>query len=406
MSARLPSSVDVLVVGAGPSGAATAALLARQGLEVLVADRDTFPRHKACSEYMSPEATRALDGLGVLAELEAQGGVALEGTAVHAAHGGRLEGAFARAQVAPWRPEGLSLARYALDATLVRAARASGATVREGTSLGTLLGDRGRVTGAELRTPEGTATVRARLVIGADGLRSTVARQIGTRRHGRPRRLAFVAHVAGVPGLARRAEMHVGTEGYVGLNPIGGGVANVALVVPARLAAEARGRVTAFFLERLERLPGVAGRVRADAIVREVLVTGPFAATSTRVIADGALLVGDAADFFDPFTGEGICSALRGAALVAAHVPSALDGAPFATARALGAYRRARRQLFAGKWAVERLIGWSMAAPALFDHAVRRLDRRGLADTLIGVTGDFVPARAVLNPVFLARMLL
>jgi hypothetical protein len=53
---------------------------------------------------------------------------------------------------------------------------------------------------------------------------------------------------------------------------------------------------------------------------------------------------------------------------------------------------------------VERLIGYAMLAPALFDRAVARLERRGLAHTLIGVTGDFVPARAVLNPLFLSRI--
>jgi hypothetical protein len=73
----------------------------------------------------------------------------------------------------------------------------------------------------------------------------------------------------------------------------------------------------------------------------------------------------------------------------------------------LSSRARARRRAFAGKWAVERLIGYGMLFPALFDRAVARLGRRaGMADTLVGVTGDLVPARRVLNPVFLARMLL
>ena len=71
------------------------------------------------------------------------------------------------------------------------------------------------------------------------------------------------------------------------------------------------------------------------------------------------------------------------------------------------AYRRARWRRFAGKWAVERLIGYSMMVPGLFDHAVARIGRRrGMADTLVGVTGAVLPARAVLNPLFLARMVL
>jgi flavin-dependent dehydrogenase len=142
-------------------------------------------------------------------------------------------------------------------------------------------------------------------------------------------------------------------------------------------------------------------------VVRPILTTGPFAAWSGRVVAPGAALVGDAADFFDPFTGEGICSALRGAELLAATAIDALQLPGAITEERLAPYRWARSRAFVGKWMVERMIGYGMAFPALFDRAVARLGRReGMADTLIGVTGDFVPAREVLNPLFLARMIL
>ena len=119
----------------------------------------------------------------------------------------------------------------------------------------------------------------------------------------------------------------------------------------------------------------------------------------------GAALLGDAADFFDPFTGEGIYSALRGAELLAETASVALERPGILRGAALAPIRRGRRRAFAGKWAVERLIGYGMLLPRLFDRAVARLERRGLAHTLIGVTGDFVPAREVLNPSFIARML-
>jgi flavin-dependent dehydrogenase len=232
-----------------------------------------------------------------------------------------------------------------------------------------------------------------------------VARRLGPVRLGVPRRIAFVAHVDGVTGTGDSAEMHVGRRGYVGLNPIGGERTNVALVVPAARAGEARGRAEAFFLETLGEFPAVRERVEAGRLARRVLATGPFASRAARVVADGAALLGDAADFFDPFTGEGIFTALRGAELLVAT--AALDGRGPVTAARLAPYRRARRLAFAGKWAVERLIGYGMLFPALFDRAVDRLGRRrGMADTLIGVTADFVPARAVLNPLFLARMVL
>jgi flavin-dependent dehydrogenase len=401
-----PERVDVLVAGAGPGGSAAAAYCARLGLSTLTVDRARFPRDKACSEYLSPEGVRHLDALGVLGAVEPSGS-ALHGTTVIGPGGARLTGRFAEAGGSPFRPTGLSLARRTLDAALVDAARRAGAEIREGATVTALLHEEGGVGGAVVRDADGAlTTIRASLVIGADGLHSLVARKLGTRRRGVPSRVAFVAHVAGVEGPAGEAEMHVGRAGYVGLNPIGGGVANVALVVPRARAAAARGAAREFFYRTLEEFPGVRGRVRPEEERRGVLVTGPFAARSSRVTAPGALLLGDAAEFFDPFTGDGILSALRGAALAADCVAAPLARQGRVTARALAAYRAERRALFAGKWAVERLIGWGMLAPALFDRALVRLARRDLGHTFLGVTGDILPARTVLSPSFLFRMLL
>ena len=119
--------------------------------------------------------------------------------------------------------------------------------------------------------------------------------------------------------------------------------------------------------------------------------------------------MGDAADFYDPFTGEGIFAALRGGELRAPFAADAVHassrGDAAAERRALAAYARARHDTFAGKWRVEKLIGTAVAVPALMNAAARVLGRdRTLADLLIGVTGDFVPASAVLSPRTLLRV--
>jgi len=231
-----------VIAGAGPAGSAAAALLARAGWRVVVVDRAAFPRDKACSEYISPEGVRLLTRHGVVADLEAAGAVPLEGTTVIGAHGSRLTGLFAEAVPAPFRPAGLSLPRRILDARLVQAARDAGAEVREETRVEALLHDGGAVAGVMVRGPDGRhAPIRARLTIGADGIGSIVARRLGRRRSSLPRRVAFVAHFRGVQGMGRTAEMHVGPEGYVGLNRVGADLYNVALVVPQALAGRARG---------------------------------------------------------------------------------------------------------------------------------------------------------------------
>ena len=397
--------VDVLIAGAGPGGSAAAIHFARRGLRVLVLDRATFPRDKPCAEYMGPVALQHFDALGVLPALDAAGGHAVAGTALYPASGAALVGRFAGLGAAAFRRTGLSLARRVLDATLVARAREVGADVEEGTLVTDLLYGSGGVTGAVVRGPDGTVrTIQAALVIGADGLRSTIARALGRRRHGSPSRMGFIAHVADVARLGDVAEIHVTREGYVGLNPIGGGVANVGLVVSRERAREAGGDPAAFFYDMMERCPGVAGRIHRGRERRAVLVTGPFAASASQVTAPGALLLGDAAEFFDPVTGDGIQTALAGAELAAAATGDALVRTGRATAAQLTAYRALRRERFLAKWIMERAIGWGMECPPLFAHGVRRLAAHGLGDMCIGVAGDILPARAVLSPSFLWRM--
>lgn len=399
-------ATDLLVIGAGPAGAATALRAAAAGLRVRLIDRARFPRDKPCAEYLSPETLRQLDLLGVLPAIDAAGGTPIAGTTVVGPRGARLTGLFAETGVTPFRPLGLSLPRIVLDTALVEAARAAGVEVLEGTVVTDLLHDRGAVSGVATRDLAGrTRLFHARLTVGADGLRSVVARRLGVARHGRPARLAFVAHVGTNTGLSDRAEMHVGRHGYVGLNPLPGGLTNVALVVPAHRATRARGNPTRFLFDALADFPGLRGRIDPRHIVRPVLVTGPFASRATGVVANGALLVGDAAEFYDPFTGDGIGSALHGAALAAETLIPALQATGPATATRLAGYPRARRDAFAGKRAVERLIAWAMLAPRLFDRALERLEARNLGHTLVGVAGALVPPRTILHPRFLASAL-
>jgi len=326
MASESGGQVDVLVAGAGPAGSATAILLARAGFSVLLVDRAAFPRDKACSEYMSPEAVRILARLGVVEILERAGAFPLEGMKVTGPRGATAHGKFALAGHHPFRPTGLSISRRILDHELLAAARAAGAAVLERTCVEELLYERGGVAGAVVRDHRAQRhSLRARLTVGADGLRSVVARRVGRRKHGASSRMAFVAHVARVSGMGPSAELHFREDAYLGLNQIGHDQTNVALVVPSERAAHARGAVERFFTDTVAEFPGVRERVEAGEVVRPILATGPFAVWSAKVIAPGVLLVGDAADFFDPATGDGIYSALRGAELVAETAAAALS---------------------------------------------------------------------------------
>ena len=401
-------TADALIVGAGPAGSATATFLAEAGLRVVLVDRAAFPRDKPCAEYLSPGAVPILRRLGALKMIEDAGASALTGTTVIGAYGSRLTGLFTKVRMARHRLNGLAVTRRVLDAALVDIARSRGVNVLERTRVVELVSQRGGVAGAVIATAGGrTVTVTAPVTVGADGLHSVVARWFGGKRREPLRRWGFVGHFAGVSGLSNRAELHVGTEGYAGLNPIGHNITNVSLVVPRQVANGVRGNVEGFFHDHLQRFHGVRNRVPSAGSLSPIRTVGPFAVRSNRPVVDGGLLVGDAAEFFDPFTGEGIYTALRGAELASEAIVKAWRDSTPLPATALRSYIHARRRAFRGKWMVERMIGYGMLMPGLFDRAVDRIGKKDpMAHTLIGVTGHMVSPTAVLNPVYLTRMVL
>ena len=325
---------------------------------------------------MSPEAVRLLDRLGV----------------VPAARGGRRRAAPRHARSppraaagctagspgpapTPFRPTGLSVARRMLDARAGRAPRAARApTVLERTAVEELLYDGGAVAGAVVRDADGQRQrLRARLTVGADGLRSLVARRLGRRRHGRPRRVAFVAHVDGVAGHGR-----LGRDARRPARATSGSIRSAAGAPTWRwwCPADARRRGARPGGGVLPRGAASVSRActsgsRAGALARQVLATGPFAAWSRPGDRRRRGPGGRRRRLLRPVHRRGdLQRAPRRRARWPRRAAPALGRPGTVTAARLAAYRRARRRAFAGKWAVERLIGYGMLFPALFDRAV------------------------------------
>lgn len=413
MSAATRTDCDVLVIGGGPAGTSTAVALAREGFDVVLVDRARFPRPKPCAEYLSPEASRILDAMGALSLVQASGAAQLTGAVVRAPNGAILRGEFRSAHgYRPYSERGLSVRREVLDHILVERARASGVRVVEEARVTGLVMDGSAVIGASLAsgvitggTPslvaadtDQPAAIRARFVVGADGLNSLVAKRVGVARRARwPRRIALVTHFANVQGLSDVAEMHVEPDGFIGIADVGHGLATAALVVPATFARAISADRETFMLDWIHRRSQLRDRFALARRVSPVRATGPFASKSSRAWFPGGLLVGDAADFFDPFTGEGIFAALHGGELAADAIRQHSRG----ESGALRDYDRARRAAFGGKWIVERVVGAVVGSPFLMNRVGSALARRrDLADLLIGVTGDFVPPREVVNARF------
>lgn len=398
---------DVIVVGGGPAGSACAWFLARQGVDVTVLDRARFPRDKPCSEYLSPEASRILDAMGALADIEKAGAAHLSGMRIRSPNGAVFQGDFAA--VHGWRgyrDHGVALRRTVLDSILLNRARQAGARIEEGVRVTDVIrGAHGRVQGVCTLAANGSYAERtAPLIVAADGLRSVISRRLGLARRARlPRRLALVTHYEGVEGVSAYGEMHVERDGYIGIAPVGHGLANVAVVIPTRHAHFGGGARAAFLDRWITARPHLVQRFDRARRISPVHATGPFASHALRAWAPGVALVGDAADFFDPFTGEGIYAALRGSEMLAPAVLRALSASsPSKSDAELAQYDTERVAEFRGKWRVERLIGAAVAVPWVMNRSARSLSRRKeMADLLVGVAGDFVPPGQVLRLSFL-----
>ncbi|MBM3219135.1 MAG: FAD-dependent oxidoreductase [Candidatus Rokubacteria bacterium] len=390
---------DVLVVGAGPAGAATAILLAERGLEVLVLDRAAFPRPKICGEYVSPEAARVLDRLGVLKALDAAGAVPLAGMRITAPDGRTIEARYR--PVGPWRPyrdHALALPRETFDATLADRLRLAPVDFRERVRVTDVVVEDGRVTGVDAVGADGTTRrFTARLVVAADGRASVVAQKLGLRRAHRLQRMALVTYLGGLRDVADVGEIFVDPPDYVILNPVTPGRVNMSLVVPLADAARFSDRPETFFTARVKQLRHVARRVAGADITARIRALGPLAYRVAPPNVGGVLLVGDAAGFYDPFTGEGVFTALRSAELAADTAATALRAGD-CSVTALAAYERTRRAIFAGKARLTHALQLAIRHRRLANFTARVLaGRPAMLDTLLGVIGDFVPPRALLS---------
>jgi flavin-dependent dehydrogenase len=297
------------------------------------------------------------------------------------------------------------LDRERFDATLAAHAVDCGARLMERTALddvhwrGGQDASGGRVTGASLRTTEGRLSVRCRWLIGADGARSRTAQRLSVDLGalGRPQRLGLVAHYSGAPELADHGEMHVGRGYYVGLAPLAGERLNVGMALSLdgdHASAEER------FAAAIGGLPAVAERLRGSRRLTPIRGASPIGHRVRATAGRGWMLIGDAAGFIDPFTGEGIFRALRSARAAAEALEAGLDD------RAADRYRAARRQAFAAKDALTWTIQGMLAAPPLMSYALRRLATRpALAERLGSALGDLRPASDAISPLFLAQVL-
>lgn len=384
---------DIIVVGGGPAGSSTAALAARQGARVLLLDRARFPRPKACAEYMSPGVMDVLNRTGLASAVCARGPLPVPGMDIVSPSGARFRLRYRRGGKTA---TALTLPRIELDDALATQAVREGARLEEGIIVREPIYSGGAVCGVRASTGGRPLSVRAPLVVIADGAHSTLRSAMGLSRPVRwPNRMGLVAHFTGTPALSGGfGQMHVATGGYCGLAPLPGGGINVGLVVRRRQGGVSPVRM----LDRwINDHPSVAAALDGCVRVSSVRGFSPVGARSRSDAGAGFLMVGDAVGFFDPFTGEGIYRALAGGEIAARAAVAALTHGQ--RAADIAAYHSSRRNAFACKERVTALVQAFVRFPLLLDYALPRLDARVAAgDLLASVLGDLVDPSSFLRP--------
>jgi menaquinone-9 beta-reductase len=396
-------TIDVAIVGGGPAGAALAIGLARRGREVVVLERSQAWRWRACGVFTSPMTVRALARLGLTDADLATVARPLPAMRVETPAGTRFRLTYGDDGSASIGAAAVGLDRSALDPLLLERARAAGADVREGAAVRRVEGTRLVLGGGER-----DEHIDARVVIGADGIRSTVARSFGVARSPRlGARVGLTFQVADSgPSVTRDARMILLRDGYVGLAPVPGGRVNVGIVLgrswAARLRRDGAERTVDAVLAAVPAAPDDPVDWHAAERCDPIEGASPLGHRVARRHGPGWLLIGDAAGFLDPFTGEGLHRALVSARLATIAVDRHLDG----DAGALAAYDRAMSTRFRSKDAVSLLVQAFLGQPSLFEFAARRLaSRAGVRETMGLVMGDLVPASRALDPRFVAALL-
>ncbi|MGR6962863.1 NAD(P)/FAD-dependent oxidoreductase [Geodermatophilus sp. URMC 61] len=329
---------DVIVVGARCAGSPTAMLLARHGHRVLLVDRSTFPSDTVSTHLVHPLGVAALQRWGLLDRVVATGCPPID---TYAFDFGPFT--ISGSPGTPDSPVAYSPRRTVLDQILVEAAAESGAEIREGFTVDELVIEDGSVVGVRGHGKDDrrTVTERARVVVGADGLRSFVARVVRPEqyREQRPLLCGYYTYWSGLP-VGSRWEIYVRPHRGIGAWQTN---EDLTLVIAGWPYAEFEANRKDFegtYLRTLELVPQLAERLR-PATRTARLVGAAVPNFFRKPYGPGWALVGDAGYTKDPITAQGIQDAFRDAELCAAALHDVLAGVrPFDAA--MSEYRSRR----------------------------------------------------------------
>lgn len=399
---------DVIVVGAGPAGSAAAGFLARAGIDVLIIDKADFPRDKVCGDGLTPQALTWLDQLGCVADVLAATKGCIKACDLYINGRKTLTAGFPA--TAPYPDFAVLLDRRRFDHILLRNAVANGANFRPGLVVRGVERTAGSVR-VLARSGRKTEELRARIVIGADGVSSVVSRAIGNRLKTGVMAVSVRGYFAGVKYAGAPIKIYFDRSyfpGYGWLFADETGFANIGLgyaLDPAFTLPEPPGATFRRFLTRelgaelsgAERIGAVAGG--SSAFFRP-----------EKIYDERVMLVGDAANQADPLNGGGIHKAMESASYAARAAEAAFAKGDF-SARSLALYPALWEKETGADWQVAELFLTIAKNPGIRDFCLLLLERigrltvedAGFRDFAAGVFSGVLAQRMAVSPAAIIR---
>ena len=377
-SGAATEEADVIVVGAGPAGSATAFYLARAGLDVLMLDKATFPREKVCGDGLTPRAVKALAGMDVATD-ERDGWRPNKGLRII---GGGLRLELRWPELSNYPGYGLVRTRLGFDETLARTAEKAGVRLLEGVNVtGPVLDDAGRIIGVTTRTnPDTERNYLARLVVAADGNSSRLSLAMGLRkRDDRPLGVAVRTYYASprhdddyLESWLELWDRDRLLPGYGWIFGMGDGTSNVGLGLLNTSAAFQNIDYRGLLRRWLAGMPAEWGFTEEN---RTQPVRGaalPMGFNRTPHYTRGLLLVGDAGGMVNPFNGEGIAYAMESGEIAARVITQALaQPDPRGAESVLASYPQLLKDAYGGYYTLGRKFVAAIGNPRLMQFATR-----------------------------------